>query len=287
MVNAATSRQLQTPDGTRMHSREWLPENTPPKVDLLLVHGHGEHVARHAYGAEQFTAAGMRVIGCDLRGHGRSGGQRGHIDSLQQLIADLDLVLKEYCTDCSRPLVAHGHSMGGLLLLHMALANPQLFAAISTTSPWLRLRSAPPRWKQFLADWVGRYFQKLTLSTGLKPSQMAYDSQLELPAEEKNLNHRRISAAMYRELTMAATQALDAAAAITTPLLIIQGDDDPIMDPEAAREFADAAHAATRPVELDILQGKMHEPHNDAGRDTLYQEIAAWLLKHANLQQNS
>ncbi len=175
-----------------------------------------------------------------------------------------------------RPLLAYGHSMGGLILLHMAIARAYLFKALITTSPWLRLRTSPPAWKQLIAAWAARYFPSMTLSTGLKKSQMAYSNELEVPRAESKLNHRRMSAAMYHELMAAAASAFQSAAKLNTPILIIQGRDDPIMDPLATAEFSQTVNKAGTAGSLILLPGKKHEPHNDAGRDQLYAQMIQW-----------
>jgi alpha-beta hydrolase superfamily lysophospholipase len=49
------------------------------RAAILLVHGHGEHSGRYAALPAQFVPRGYAVWAYDLRGHGRSSGQRGHV----------------------------------------------------------------------------------------------------------------------------------------------------------------------------------------------------------------
>ena len=61
---------------------------------LVIVHGLGEHSGRYQSVVETFTQEGFSVYGYDHRGHGRSGGQRGHIRRFSELTDDLKHFLK-------------------------------------------------------------------------------------------------------------------------------------------------------------------------------------------------
>ena len=61
-------------DGTEIFTRSWMIDS--PRYDMLIVHGLGEHSGRWTGPAEYFNAHGANVYSYDLRGHGRSGGDR-------------------------------------------------------------------------------------------------------------------------------------------------------------------------------------------------------------------
>ena len=71
-----------TSDNIPLVGRRWLPAENPRAV-VCLVHGLGEHCGRYAHIAEALSAEGLAVIGVDHRGHGRSGGIRGHVDGFE------------------------------------------------------------------------------------------------------------------------------------------------------------------------------------------------------------
>ncbi len=54
------------------------------KASLLLVHGLGEHSGRYDSFIKRAHKMGLDVHCIDLRGHGRSTGVRGHVDSFSQ-----------------------------------------------------------------------------------------------------------------------------------------------------------------------------------------------------------
>jgi acylglycerol lipase len=82
-------------DGLDIFAQSWEPTILQPKAVVCLVHGHGEHTSRYAHVAEAFGRQGFVLFGADLRGHGRSGGARGHISSIEDFVQDIDVLLEE------------------------------------------------------------------------------------------------------------------------------------------------------------------------------------------------
>ena len=111
----------QTPDGVQFYFQGWQPE-TPPKAVVCLVHGLGEHSGRYAHVAAALNDAGYALLGFDLRGHGKSGGPRGHTPSYDTLMDDIGRLLAEAAQRYpGQPQFLYGHSLGGNLVLNYAL----------------------------------------------------------------------------------------------------------------------------------------------------------------------
>ena len=79
-------------DGLKLHGRQWTPSSESRAV-ICLVHGLGEHCGRYDPVAERFNQAGYALIACDMRGHGRSGGKRGHARNYTVLMDDISLAM--------------------------------------------------------------------------------------------------------------------------------------------------------------------------------------------------
>ena len=80
-------------DGTDLFAQVWEPSVVSPRAVICLVHGLGEHSGRYAHVAEAFEKEGYILFGFDHRGHGRSGGARGHVSSVEDFLRDIDLLL--------------------------------------------------------------------------------------------------------------------------------------------------------------------------------------------------
>ena len=103
---------LTTPDGIELHVREW--PLRAARGTVIIVHGLGEHIGRHAQLAERLNAWGWRVVGYDHRGHGASAGARGRLARTDDLLVDLAQVIDAARAErTAEPLLLLGHSMGG------------------------------------------------------------------------------------------------------------------------------------------------------------------------------
>ena len=74
--------------GVRIHMRSWLPEGAPRAV-VAICHGVNSHGGQHAWTAEQLAARGFAVYAVDLRGRGKSEGERFFVEDVDEYVADL------------------------------------------------------------------------------------------------------------------------------------------------------------------------------------------------------
>jgi alpha-beta hydrolase superfamily lysophospholipase len=89
------------------------------------------------------------------------------------------------------------------------------------------------------------------------------------------LVHGKISTRMFSEWQRAAAENLERAGEITLPFLILAGTADALIDPEGSREL----HRRAPTSELQLLEGRFHEPFNDQGNKEVFALIAKWLRK--------
>ena len=69
-----------------------------PKARVLLIHGIGEHSGRHKNTCNTLTSNGYEVVRFDLRGAGRSGGRRQHIEQFTDYVDDVVHVFNWTCS---------------------------------------------------------------------------------------------------------------------------------------------------------------------------------------------
>jgi pimeloyl-ACP methyl ester carboxylesterase len=117
---------VRTADGALLHAVVDGPEDAP--VTLVLAHGWTLAQAAWDDVAQLLTprvgAGELRLIRYDQRGHGRSTWGEADI-SIDQLGADLGDLLDQLAPE--GPVVLGGHSMGGMTIMCLAAARPELF----------------------------------------------------------------------------------------------------------------------------------------------------------------
>ncbi len=273
-VAASQLWEFRAEDGTRLAARSWEVERGQvERGAVLLVHGFGEHTARYPHVARALVRHGFRVVGCDLRGHGQSGGARGQLQRYDAFLGDLDLVASEL--GVGRGWFVYAHSLGAQIAINwLASTRPALSGAV-LLSPWLRLSHHPPLLKMALARVLSRLAPKFTQPTGLGVAHLSRDLPFLLSLPGGPLNHRRMSARMYTECAAGARNARRNGPLITLPLLLAHGSDDALTSPAATAELGTRLRHADQSVEL--IPGARHELHNDIGRIAFLTQVATWL----------
>ncbi len=269
---------LTTDDHVKLHGVAYEPEGTLRGV-VCLVHGLGEHTERYLHVGETFSRAGYALVGCDLRGHGRSEGLRGHTPSYERLLDDITTVLNHIQMSYGeRPLAIYGHSLGGNLSLNYLLRRsfPNLRGGI-ITGPWLRLAFEPPAIKVVLGRLMNRLFPAFIQPSGLDTKALARDEAVVTAYETDPLVHDRISARLFMEAYQAGLWALEHAADLRLPVLLMHGTADRLTSAEASREFAERAGDR---VTLRLWNDFYHEIHNESEKAEVLATMVAWLQEH-------
>jgi acylglycerol lipase len=262
-------------DGAKIAYRAWPHPGAP--ITFAVVHGLGEHAGRYERFAKGMAKHGMATFAADLRGHGKSSGQRGHVDSWSQWTDDVSAFVKHVEAVAQGEVVPLGHSFGGVALLSTVLAGklPRSRRFI-VSSPALKVKVAVPAWKIKLGTATSRVMPKLALDNEVDPKLLSRIPEVVEAYRTDPLVHAKISSRLYTEWRVATKQILDRAGEITIPFLILAGTDDGLIDPEGSRELH--ANASAR-SELRLLEGRYHESFNDRDNEEVFTLISNWLAK--------
>ena len=268
-----TSRQESR--GLRLYYQAWEPDARPRAV-VALVHGLGEHVARHAHLAEALVGAGYAMMGFDQRGHGRSGGLRGDAPSYEALLDDIDLLMDWVTESHPRvPVFMYGHSLGGGLVLNYVLRRAPRVRGVISSSPWLRTAAKLTPMQAFLADTVAPIFPTVRTKWG-SPSVLSRDPGIAPAFKRDPLAHGLVSARMYLECVRAGEWALEHARDFPAPLLLMHGTGDRLTSWEASREFA---RRLGRRATWRTWDGSYHELHNELQGPQVIKVIVNWMKR--------
>jgi len=262
-------------DRLPLDAAEWAASGEPIGV-VCLVHGMGEHKGRQAAIIGPLCESGFVVIHYDQRGHGRSGGRRGHALQLSDLTRDLEAVTEEAARRYpSLPLFVYGHSMGGNIAINYALRHQPKLAGVVLTSPWLRLAFQPPAWKVRLGRAIGRLWPTFSQSTGLNSGALYRQGHPSPAPTVDELSHGRITASMFTSIVDGGEWAIAHAGEWNAPLLVAHGTADGITSYEGSRQLA--ANADPQQCSFIAVEGGYHELHHDPDGPETMRAIAGWL----------
>jgi alpha-beta hydrolase superfamily lysophospholipase len=229
-------------DGTPFFIRGWEPENGKPKALIALVHGLGEHTGRYVHVGKVMTDAGYAMAGFDLRGHGQSGGPRGHSPSLEAYMQDIcqfvQWMAKRYA---GTPQFIYGHSLGGLLSLTYAIQYGAGLKGVLVTGPGLNTALQQQKAKVVMVRLLGSLLPAFTAPSGLDALSISHDPQV---------------------------------------VQAYHGTEDKIAYPSGSTEFARRVRAAGGDVTLKLWDGLYHEVHNEPEKSEVFKFMVAWLDKH-------
>lgn len=252
-----------------------------PKAGVLLVHGFNSCAKEFGDLPEQLASAGFTALALDLRGHGRSDGERGRVD-LQRASKDIDAGLDALRGLVKKkPLAVIGHSLGGALALGHASRTPRA-SALVIAHPVDRLFDELGFAERAAYHVVGRIGQKRRAKgrpAGMLPRRPRYDQLFmdegaAIRAAQDAFLNREVNVGNYAFATT--MQAADWAAKVRVPVLAITSPHDKTVQP-AHSEAVIAALAG--PVEHCSHTGG-HSCWRDRDGPAIQTAVIGFLRRH-------
>jgi acylglycerol lipase len=261
-------------DGLKMFAQSWEPE-MDPKAVVCLVHGLGEHSGRYAHVGRAFSEARFALAGFDLRGHGRSGGQRGHFPSFEALMDDIHRFIQDTSERFpGLPVFLYGHSLGGFLILNYATYHKHTLKGVIATGAGLRSPVLEQKVKITLSKVMGGLLPTVTIPTGLDVDSLSRNPEVVRAYKEDPLVHDKATLSAARVSIEAVDHAFAHAAEFPTPLLMMHGAADRVTYPHGSQEFADLV---PKNCTLKIWDGLYHEIHNEPEQVEVFKFMIDWM----------
>ncbi|MDZ8184440.1 MAG: lysophospholipase [Nostoc sp. ChiSLP02] len=267
-----------------LYYQSWYPEGKV-KAILAIVHGLGAHSDRYDNLIQYLISKQYAVYGFDLRGHGRSPGQRGYINRWSEFREDLRAFLELIKTQQpGSPIFLLGHSLGSVIVLDYGLRYPQEASALQgviTLAPALG-KIGVSKTRLVIGKLLSRVWPRFTLNTGLDLSGGSRDAKVLAAYAQDSLRHTRGSARLATEFLATVNWVNAHAADWQLPLLILHGGADRVTVPEGGKIFFQ------RVTYVDKLRIEYPGAYHDLQSDLNYQQVLAdlenWLEQHLPIE---
>jgi alpha-beta hydrolase superfamily lysophospholipase len=275
-----TTGELVASDGIRIFYRHY--QAVPEQARMVIAHGLGEHSGRYGNVIERVVPNGFSVWAPDHRGHGRSGGRRGHVLNFVQYLSDLRLTVELVKKDMpgGMPCFLLGHSMGGLIALYFAQRHPEHIDGVVASSPGLGLAIEIPPLKKVLGSFMSYVWPGLTMDNELDATKISRDSNVVSAYEDDPLVHGRISVRLFTEFLAAMGSVNQQASTMNVPVLMQVAGDDYLVSADSSKQFFEKLTLQDKA--LFVYDGMYHEIYNspEDQKKKVLDDLEAWLEKH-------
>ncbi len=273
--NSAAAKSLW--NGQTLHISLWEPARDPTSL-LFISHGVCEHMGRYDALATALAEEGILVFGHDHVGHGKSEGDRAHIEDYGQYVQDVIQTIQQTKTRFpDLPCYLMGHSMGGLIAGLTAIEKQDWFKGLILSAA---LCEIDPKVASWFIQTLAKVVAFVTPQLGMKKLNLddisSIPEEVKIYAEDELVYHGAMKA-KWASASIAATAKLrDEISKIQLPLLIIHGTNDNLV-PITSSEFI-AANVTSTNVRFEKFDSCRHEVFHDKDRDKAIAAIKDWIL---------
>jgi alpha-beta hydrolase superfamily lysophospholipase len=260
--------------GTRLFYQSWVPQG-PLHATLVNLHGLGDHSGLYPNLAAHFPARGIALYAYDMRGNGRSPGQRAYVSGWHEYRDDLHAFLKLVRErETELPVFLMGNSLGGLVVLDYALHHPEGLAGVIAAAPPLGKLGVPP-FLMSLGRVMSRVVPRFSLRVGMDLAGLARDPAVIETVLADPYFHRVGTARLSTEVTAAIAQVQERASEFSVPLLMLHGSADRMVPPDGSRQFFSKVRFPDR--EFREYPDTYHGLFADIGYQQVLSDLEHWI----------
>lgn len=259
--------------GLKIFTRSWKPSVSPRGV-VVIVHGFNSHSGQYLWVGEQFANNGLATYALDLRGRGRSEGERYYVEKIEDYTDDIEtLVRQAKAENPELPVFLFGHSAGGVTaciytLDHQAEINGLICESFAYELP------VPDIVLSFLKGLS--YITPHTHVFTLHNKDFSRDPKVVEEMDNDILIKGESQPAQTGKVLINAAQRLtEEFPKITLPVLILHGTADKATKPEGSQHFYETAGSTDKTLKL--YEGHYHDMLNDFDKEVVMSDILSWI----------
>lgn len=271
--NQMTESSFTGADGLQIFTRTWNPQGDPRAI-MVLIHGFNAHSGYMEYPAEQFSANGFVCYALDLRGRGKSEGERFYVEKFSDYLDDVhslvDIARMEHP---GLPIFVLGHSAGGVIATSYVYEHQADIAGLVCES--FAYDVGLPNAVSLILKGISHLTPHLHVFS-LNNADFSRD-----PAAVERMNTDPLIAKESQPAETAAVM-LTAADALTghfpdfkVPVLIIHGTADKATRPAGSEKFFDLAGSTDKTLKL--YDGHYHDLLADVDKEVVMADILNWV----------
>lgn len=271
-------------DGWHLYYQSWVPADLPRGV-VVIIHGLGGHSGGFSCIVEDLVHRGYLVYGLDLRGHGRSPGQRGYINHWSEYREDLNRFLTGVQTqECQLPCFLLGHSLGALVVLDYSLRSLSQISGVIAIAPALKQVGVSPI-KIFVGQILSQICPRFSLNTGIDEASASRDLAVLQTYARDPLRHNKGTARLATEFLVTTAWVWEHGLDLQVPLLMMHGEADRVTSANASYDFFQQISFSDK--KWCAYTDGYHHLHDDLDYLEVLADLGNWLDQHLESHQSS
>jgi alpha-beta hydrolase superfamily lysophospholipase len=275
MALSAKEETFESVGGLRVFLRSWRPE-TKPRAVVVICHGVNSHGGQYVWVAEQFVKVGYAAYALDLRGRGKSEGERFYVEDVKEYVGDVAGTVKIATSrDPGVPVFLLGHSAGGVVSSTYVLENQGGLAGFICES--FAFQVPAPGFALAAIKGVSHIAPRLPVLE-LKNEDFSRDPRAVAALNSDPLIAHEVQPAITVAALVRADERLrEEFPLITLPVLIMHGTDDKATVCHGSEFFYETVGSKDRTLKL--YDGHYHDLLNDVGKEEVMADITGWIDK--------
>jgi alpha-beta hydrolase superfamily lysophospholipase len=272
-VASTHEERIDSTRGVKIFVRSWSPASRARAV-VVICHGVNSHSGQYLWVGGEFAANGFAAYALDLRGRGRSDGERFYVEDVADYVSDLAAtVTLARSRHPGLPLFLLGHSAGGVVSSIYVLDNQAGLAGFICES--FAFQVPAPGFALAAIKALSHIAPRLPVLK-LKNEDFSRDPQAVEALNNDPLTAHEVQPALTVAALVRADERLrEEFPAITLPLLIMHGTDDKATVCHGSEFFHQTA--GSRDKTLKLYEGHYHDLLNDVGKEQVMADITEWI----------
>jgi len=273
LTNTTTEGTFEGVGGLNIFTRSWRPEGKPRGV-VVIVPGFNSHSGQYLWVAEQFAARGLAVYALDLRGRGRSDGERFYVEKIEDYVEDVaTFVRMAKSENPGLAVFVLGHSAGGVVSCVYTLDHQSEIDGLICESFAYEL-PVPDIVLSFLKGLS--YITPHTHVFSLNNKDFSRDPQVVESMNDDPLIKGESQPAQTAKVMINADSRLrEEFPLIKLPVLILHGTEDKATKPSGSQHFYEQAGSTDKTLKL--YEGHFHDLLNDIDKEVVMADITGWI----------
>src|SRR5678815_339931 len=262
--------------GLNIFFRSWHPSQAAKGV-VAIVPGFNSHSGYYDWVAMQLTGNGLAAYAIDLRGRGKSDGERFYVQNFEDYTNDVATfvsIVKEQ--EPGLPVFMLGHSAGGVVSCVYTLDHQQELAGLICES--FAFQVPAPDFALAVLKGLSHIAPHAHVLK-LHNEDFSRDPKaVEFMNNDPLIAHEVQPTQTVAEMVRADERLKKEFPKITLPILILHGTKDKATKPSGSKRFFEMAGSTDKT--LKIYDGHYHDLLNDLDKDIVMADIVAWINQH-------